>query len=236
LPAALTDRLAVQVTPPAPFTMELPERLVTLARYQHVDFPIITTRAPGFDGPITFTAHGGQLNNKNNGRTRVYAEFVPATADKLQVMGTIHSRLLSQLARARIDVSGTGVFQGRRVTLTRSFDLDLRSAFRVTADPPLLTQAPGDTARVRIQADRVAGFDGTITVQLAPLAGLDLPASVQIPRGQAGVELEVKVPPDLAPRRLQVRATSTATVASFEEELRTTLLDIDVRKPQPAKK
>src|SRR5205085_11876117 len=59
LPPALADRFAVQVTPPAPFTVELPETLVTLGRYQHADFPIVTTRVPGFDGPITFSAKGG---------------------------------------------------------------------------------------------------------------------------------------------------------------------------------
>jgi hypothetical protein len=236
LPPALTDRLTVQVTPPAPFTMELPEQLVTLARYQHVDFPIVTTRVPGFDGPITFTARGGQLADKKNGRTRVYAEFRDATPDKLPVMGTIHSRLLSQLARARIDVEGSGVYQGRRVTLIRSFDLDLRSAFRVSTEPAKLSLLPGETARVRVLAERLPSFDRPITVQLAPTPGLDLPATVVIPRGQASVDLDVKVAPDVAPRRLSVRGTGTGIVESFEEELRLTLLDVDIRKPEAPKK
>jgi len=51
----------VQITPPTPFTMELPEATITLPRYQHADIPIVTTRQSGFDGPITFTAKGGQL-------------------------------------------------------------------------------------------------------------------------------------------------------------------------------
>ena len=45
---------AVQVTPPSPFTFELPEASVTLGRYQHVDFPIVVARTRGFTAPLTF--------------------------------------------------------------------------------------------------------------------------------------------------------------------------------------
>src|SRR5207245_1830728 len=123
LPPSLTDRLAVMITVPAPFTMELPERQVTLARYQHADVPILTTRVLGFDGPITFTARGGQLADKSEGRTRVYAEFPRATPAQMKVTGSIYSRILTNLGTNRIEVSGTGVFKGRRVTLTRTFNL-----------------------------------------------------------------------------------------------------------------
>src|SRR5205823_4525573 len=93
LPPALTDRFAVQVTPPAPFTFELPEKEITLARYQTADIPITTTRAPGFDGPIAFTATGGQLADKNEGRTRVYAEFPEATRETPDVNGVVVSKI-----------------------------------------------------------------------------------------------------------------------------------------------
>src|SRR5206468_7220176 len=60
LPPALTDRFAVQITRPATFTFELPEPLVTLGRYQKVDFPILVNRFPGDASTITFSAKGGQ--------------------------------------------------------------------------------------------------------------------------------------------------------------------------------
>jgi hypothetical protein len=236
LPMALTERLAVQVTPTAPFTIELTEALVTLARYQHADIPIVTTRVAGFDGPITFTARGGQLGDKEDIRSRVFAEFPPATVDQREVKGSIHSRILSNLAKTRIEVEGSAVHQGRRITLTRSFDLDLRPAFRVSAVMDKMTMTAGSTTKVRLLANRVKNFDGAIMLQIAPVQGLDLPASVELPRGQDGVDLEVKVPAETTPRRIQVRARCTATVGAFEEELQAQLFEIEIPKPEPAKK
>lgn len=236
LPAALTDRLAVQVSPAAPFTMDLTETLVTLGRYQHADIPIATTRVARFDGPITFSARGGQLADKDDIRTRVAAEFPSATPQQANVTGRIHARILSNIGRTRIEVEGTAVHEGRRITLTRSFDLDLRPAFRVAAEVDKLTALPGASVKVRLLADRVKGFDGPIAVQITPVQGLDLPATVELPRGTDSLDLEVKVPADLTPRKLGLRIRSVATVGAYEEELQTQLAEIDVRKPEAPKK
>lgn len=230
LPAALTDRFALQITGAAPFTFDLPENVVTLGRYQRADFPIVTTRVAGFDGPIVFTARGGQLAEKEDVRTRVYAALPEATPAKLQVTGSIHSRILSNIGKTRIDVQATAVHQGRRIALTRSFDLDLRTAFRVTAEADKAPVHPGATVKVRLLADRIKTFDGPITVQLSPVQGIELPATVLIPRGVASFDLDVKIPADLMPRRLGIRGRSVATVGEFEEELQAELVNIDVRK------
>src|SRR5260370_21054500 len=121
LPPSLTDRFAVQVTPPAPFTVDLATPLGTLSRYQHADFPVVTTRVPGFDGPITFSATGGQIAPKDEGRTRVYAEFPEATADRLQITGSIHSRILTNLVRHRLDATAIGIHQRQRSVSPRTF-------------------------------------------------------------------------------------------------------------------
>ncbi len=236
LPPALTDRFAVQVTPPAPFTVELPEALVTLGRYQHADFPIVTTRVPGFDGPITFSAKGGQIAPKNEGRTRVYAEFPEAKADRLQITGAIHSRILTNLVKHRVEVTAVGIHQGRHVFLTRTFDLDIRSAFTVTAEPALLKLEPGATAKVRLLADRMKSFDGAVTVQLSPSLGLNLPENVVIPRGKSEVDVEIKVSPDRTPGRQGINLNSTGTVNGFEEELRGGRFEVEVVKPVVPKK
>jgi hypothetical protein len=235
LPPSLTDRFAVQVTPPSPFTVELPESVVTLGRYQHADFPVVTTRVPGFDGPITFSATGGQIAPKDEGRTRVYAELPAAKADTPQITGSIHSRILTNLVKHRVDVTAVGVHQGRRVSLTRTFDLDIRSAFTVTAVPAALKLEPGASAKLRLTADRMKTFDGDVTVQLSPVLGLTFPEKVVIPRGQAGVDVEVKVSPDRAPGRQSINLNSTGTVGGFEEELRGRF-DVEVVKPMPPKK
>src|SRR5207244_1460833 len=107
LPPSLTDRFAVQVTPPSPFTFELPETVVTLPRYQKAPIPVVTSRVAGFDGPISFMAKGGQLADKNEGRTRVYAEFPDATAADPSVSGVVVSKILSNVGKVRTEVSAT---------------------------------------------------------------------------------------------------------------------------------
>ena len=104
LPPSVSDRLALQVTEAAPFTVELAEPTVTLPRYQQAAIPLVTTRKSGFDAPITFTARGGQIADKNEGRTRVYAEFPVAKARDGKVSGSVHSRILANLGKTRIEV------------------------------------------------------------------------------------------------------------------------------------
>jgi hypothetical protein len=79
-------------------------------------------------------------------------------------------------------------------------------------------------------------FDGTVTVQLSPSLGLNLPESVVIPRGQAGVDVEIKVAPDRTPGRQSINLNSTGTVGGFEEELRGGRFEVDVVKPAGPKK
>jgi hypothetical protein len=235
LPPEVSDRFAVQVTPAAPFTVELPEPLAQLGRYQHVDFPIVMTRVAGFDGPIRFTAKGGQIAPKDEGRTRVYAEFPEAGADKLQVTGAIHSRILTNLVKHRVEVTAVGRDRDRQVSLTRTFDLDIRSAFIVKAEPPSLKLEPGTSAKLRLVADRMKTFDGEVAVQLSPSPGLDYPERIVIPAGKGEVEIEMKVDPNRAVGRQQLIMTATGVVGSFEEEQRGSRLDIEVVK-SPAKK
>ena len=216
--------------------MELPEKLVTLARYQHADVPIVTTRTDGFDGPITFTARGGQLGNKEELRSHVYAEFPQATPAQPKVVGGVTSRNLAAVAKARIDVQGVAVVQGRRIALTRTFDLDLRTAFNVTAEPAAVALLPGESAKVRLLANRVPTFDGDVTVQLSKVPGVSMPESVVIPHGQAAVEVELKAAADAAPNKYAVQLSATGVVDKFEEEQHGGKIDVEVRKPEAPKK
>jgi hypothetical protein len=229
LPPSLTDRFAVQVTPPSFFTFDLPEPLVTLGRYQHAEFPITTTVGQGVNPSITFSAKGGQIAPKEEGRTRVYAEFAK---DK----GSIHSKILTNLAKHRVEVTAVGVQAGRRISLTRTFELDVRSAFVVTAEPTLLKLEPGEVGKFRVNAERMKTFDGEVIVQLSPAPGLNLPEKIIIPRGKTGVDVEVKVAPDRAPGRQNINLNATAEVNGFEEEQRGGRFEIDIVKSPTAKK
>ncbi|MSQ95782.1 MAG: hypothetical protein EXR98_14670 [Gemmataceae bacterium] len=228
LPPALTDRFALQITPPSFFTFELPQPLAILGRYQHVEFPIALTRTKGFEAPIVYTAKGGQLAAKEEGRTRVYAEFAK---DK----GSIHSKILTNLSKHRVDVTAIGVQGGRQMALTRTFDLDVRSAFTVSAEPAILKLEPGETSKVRLNTERLKSFDGDVTVQLSPVLGLVLPAAVVIPRGQTGVDVEIKVPADRTPGRQSINLNIAAVVNGFEEELRGRFEIEIVQTPAPKK-
>jgi hypothetical protein len=236
LPPALTDRFAVQVTPPAPFTFELPEPVVTLPRYQKAPIPVVTTRVPGFDGPISFRATGGQLADKNEGRTRVYAEFPDATAADPNVSGVVVSKILSNVGKVRIDVTATGAHAGRRVTLSRAFDLDLVTAFRVSAEPAKVALLPGESAKVRFVVSRVKSFDGPVTLRLPTVQGIPLPESLTVSRGETTVSIDIAVSPDAQPRKQNLTVTATGDVDGYEEEVRGSPVEVEVRKVDPPKK
>ena len=191
-------------------------------------FPIAVSREKGFAGPITFSAKGGQLADKEEGRTRVYADFADGK-------GSIHSKILTNLAKHRVDVTAVGVHDGRRVSLTRTFELDVRTAFVVSTEPAEMKLEPGSTAKVRLLADRMKSFDGDVIVLLSPTQGLNLPEKVIIPRGQTGVDLTIKIDADRTPGRQSVNLNATAQVNGFEEEQRGRL-DVDIVKTPTPKK
>lgn len=236
LPPSLADRFAVQVTPPTPFAFELPEPLVTLPRFLTAPVPAVTTRAAGFDGPVTFHAVGGQLADKDEGRTRVYADFPPATAQQPNVSGVAVAKILSNTTRSRIDVTATAVHQGRRVSLTRCFDLDLVAAFKVTTDTPKVALLPGESATVRLVVERQKSFDGAVTLHLNPMQGLEHPETVTVPKGMTSVEFVAKALPDAQARKQSWSLTATADVGAFEEELRASPVEVEVKKVEVPKK
>jgi hypothetical protein len=236
LPPALTDRFAVQITPPSSFTFELTEKTITLPRYQSAPIPITTTRIAGFDGPIRFDATGGQLADKNEGRTRVYAEFPDAIAKQPNISGLVVSKILSNIGKVRIEVTATGTHQERRVTLIRTFELDLNYAYTVTSDTPKVALLPGESAKVRYSVARAKSFDGAVTLHLNPMQGLETPETVTIPKGQTSIEFDIKALFDAQPHKQNWQLLATADVSGFEEELRAAPVEIEVKKIEPPKK
>ena len=236
LPPALTDRFALLVTPPAPFSVELPETQVTLGRYQSVGFPIVTSRIAGFDGTITFAAKGGQLGPKEEGRTRVYSELPDSTPEKPVPTGTIRSLILTNTAKHRVDLSASAIYEGRRVTLTRAFDLDVRSAFELTVEPNALKLEPGMSGKVRLGVQRLKTFDGDVVVQLSPGVDVTYPDKLVIPRGKTEAEFTVVVDPNRSPGRQTIQFQATATVGGYEEEQRNLRVEIDILKRPAVKK
>ena len=236
LPASVSDRLALQVTEASPFTVELTDPLVTLSRYQHAPIPIVTTRKAGFEGPISFTARGGQLADKAEGRTRVYAEFPDATPKSQKIAGGVHSRILTNLGKTRIEVLATATHAGRQITFIRSFDLQIKEAFAISTAKEPVKLVPGGSAKVRVKVDRLKTFAGPVVVHLSPNDGLECPERVTIPKGKDSVEVEVKVQPETPPGRRGISLSGTAEVDGFEEEVRGDRIEIEVPQPEKPKK
>lgn len=231
LPPSLMYQLAVMVTPPTPFQIELPTQLVELTRFQTTDFPIITTRTAGFTAPITFAVKGGQIGVEKEERNQIYAHFTPATVDKLKASGTFYNRILTQLAKHRVDLTASAEVHGQRINLTRTFTLEVRSAFQPTYEPAQLTTVPGGTVRVKIFANRVPTFDGPLTFTLGPRPGFSFPETVELPRGQAFVEVDLKAEPQLKPGKLDVRVQVAGFVNKYEESLNLPSLQIEIKNP-----
>lgn len=236
LPPALADRFAVQVTPPAPFAFELPDAKVTLSRYQTAPIPCAITRAAGFDGPIAFLAVGGQLADKEEGRTRVYAEFPDSTAQKSAVSGVVVSKILSNIGTTRIEVTATATHEKRRVSLVRTFELNLTHAYTITSDAPKVVLLPGERGKARISVARRPGFDGAVALHLNAIPGVEAPETVTIPKGETSVEFAVRALEGAEARKQNWQLTATADVSGFEEELRAAPVEIEIKKVESPKK
>ncbi|HUY33436.1 MAG TPA: hypothetical protein VMV69_11865 [Pirellulales bacterium] len=234
-PPSLTDCFAVQVTPHAPFDVELPKPLITLARYQTAELPIQTTRATGFTAPIQLTVRGGQLGNESEFRSRVFGRIADATPEAAVVTGVLYSRNLVQTIKQRGFLDATVVYEGRKITLTRSFELDVRTAHRLSVEPLKLTLSPGGTARVKLLVDRVPTFRGSVTVKPALVAGLSLPDEIVIAEGQEAAEVELKISAEFKPRTFRVRLPASARVEPFQEDTPGVELEIEVKAAEARK-
>jgi hypothetical protein len=238
LPPSLTNQIALQITPPTPFSVELPESLVTLVRYLSIDVPIHTTRAAGFKSPIDFRARGGQLGEEHEIRRQIYTRFQSAKPEQLNVAGKFFSRNLPNEAKDRIDLFATAVDGDREITLVRSFDLELKAGFDVVAEPKPVSVLPGEKVKFELVATRLPPFTGAITVEQSdqpnqgPPAGITLPEKVVIPEGKDRVEVELSVAAEVKPGRLRVRLESRAPVGAFLEEPRPKDVEIEVKKPE----
>ena len=237
LPPSLTDRIALQVTPPSPFDVELAAELVKLPKYQTADLPIVTRRQPGFTSPITFSAKGGQLGNEREERVQVYFRAPAATVETPNVNGTFFNRILTQYQKHRVDVSATALQDGHEVTLTRTFRLDIHPAFEPRFEPAELELHPGEKGTLKVVAGRVLTFDGEIALTAQnPPGQFQQPESIKLAAGKQDAPLEIIVKPGTNPGRYQIRYESTGYVGKFQELVRNPVLTINVKKPPDPKK
>ncbi len=89
---------------------------------------------------------------------------------------------------------------------------------------------------MRLAVDRVKTFDGPVTLHLNNMPGLEAPEAVTIAKGRTSVEFAVKAVADAQPRKQNWQLTATADVSGFEEELRASPVEIEIKKVEPPKK
>jgi len=217
LPPTLTDQIAVLVTPPPAYTFELPDRSVVLPRYLEATFRLVTTRAAGFDAPITFVARGGSLEPLNLQKPRLVAEIASATRDRKTVAGVLRSGVNSELRKQRVTVTAHASDGGRSVDLTRTFELVTKVSYELSVEPPRLDIEAGSSATVTICAGRIPPFNGPITIRPSGAAQWLLPPVVELAGAVDRAKLKVFVPPGTKPGVYHIALAASARVSKFDE-------------------
>ncbi|MGE0609310.1 MAG: hypothetical protein AB7O62_19620 [Pirellulales bacterium] len=231
LPPSLTHNIALMVTEPSPFAVELPDELVVLPRYLQADFKIAFTPQPGFAAPLSYLAKGGQIGDEAEFRNQIYARFGDDPAAAGQKLGSMFTRNLVNLAKHRVDLLITADCGERRVTLVRAYTLDVRSAFEPKFEPATVSVLPGGKVKATALAMRLPGFDGEVTLTPNKQLGLNMPATVTIAAGQPSAEFEIEVAPTMNPGKYRVRFPATGQVGKYEENINGPELEIEVAKP-----
>ena len=228
LPPTLTERIAVVVLPTSPFDFELASPLVTLPRYQTAKVNVKTTRIAGFENPIRFVARGGELDQNNLRKPRVRLHIGEATVGNPMTTGTLESYVNTAAQRQRVILTGTTVYQGRELSLTRTFDIDIVVAFRPGPAQKKVSVAAGSSVRVAVRPNRLAPFDGPVMLSLGQVKGLELPGTVVVPKGAKEVEVEVKAAAGLKPGTYKVSLSGIARVERFQESAGGETLEVEV--------
>lgn len=232
LPPSVTDKLAVQITPPSPVAIDLADNKFVLPRYQQVAVPMQIARREGYAGEIAFTAAGTQqVGEESQGRRQVFVRFPVATADQPQVAGTIHSRSQANEGTERVDVCGMAKSGSRAIYLKRSLMLTIKPVFELEIEPNKLTLAPGGREKVMLKVKRLPSFAGAVTIESTIPSGITFPENMVIPEGRESLEIEVATAADGKPRRERIRLTASAPVNGFQEEPRPKDLEIEIKEP-----
>jgi hypothetical protein len=116
------------------------------------------------------------------------------------------------------------------------FDLDLVTAYRFPPQRLQVTLLPGESAPVKLTVERLKGFDSPIILNLSPMQGLELPETLTIAKGQSTVEFTAKAMPDAQARKQGLNLNASAEVNGFEEELRASPVEFEIKKVELPKK
>jgi hypothetical protein len=218
LPQTLTDRIAVLVTPPSPYDFQLTSPLVILPRYLSTQFQFNVTTDGEFKENITFVARGGELEWDNLREPRVVTSIPEVAGAQDGVTAVFSSKVNTAILTQRVTVTSTARLDNRLIHLTRTFDLTIQEAFKPTGAEESYQAEPGELLTVRIEANRLPPYAGLVRVAPQQVAGIPLPASIEIPADQTGVEVKIQVAADAKPGSHAIKLEGSGRVAKFDEQ------------------
>ena len=219
LPPTVSDRIAVLVVPESPWDFEIVEHDVVVPRYIQANFTIRTTRQSGYDQPVTFVARGGLLERDRLREASVTSWIPEATLDASEVVGVLKSGVDTLLKRHRVTVTGSARDGGRLLHLTRTFQLETKSAYRLSVEIPEIQLSPGGRTAVKIVSHRLSPFADQISLKLTATDGIQVPEMLTILSGEDSVEFDLVLDESVKPGRYSVSVTGDAIIGKFLERV-----------------
>ncbi len=218
LPQTLTDRIAVLVTPPSPFDFQITSPLVILPRYLSTEFQFNVTSSNSFTEKVSFEARGGELEWNNLREPRVIASIPDVLGSQDSITGSFRSEVNTALLTQRVTITGTASQDNRLIHLTRTLELKIEEAFRPSGADESYQAVPGELLTVRIQANRLPPFAGTVRVAAKQVEGIPFPESIEISPEQSVVEVKIPISADAKPGTHAITLEGSARVAKFNEQ------------------
>lgn len=219
LPPSVTDRIAVLVIPESPWDFEIVEDTVVVPRYVQSDFTIRTSRRPDYRGPVTFVARGGLLDQNRLQKPSITAIIPQGTSDAPEIKAVLKSGVNTQLDRHRVTVTGTAIDAARLVHLTRTFELETKTAYRPAYESSETELTRGSSKVVKVAINRLPPFGGVVKLTLTAADGIHVPGTLQVPSGSPAVELKLTAADDIKPGRYTVSVTGDAVIGTFLERV-----------------
>ncbi|MCH2202195.1 MAG: hypothetical protein MK102_09500, partial [Fuerstiella sp.] len=219
LPPTVSDRIAVLVVPESPWDFEIVEDDVVVPRYIQANFTIRTTRQSGYDQPVTFVARGGLLERDRLREASVTSSIPEATLDASEVVGVLKSGVDTLLKRHRVTVTGSARDGERLLHLTRTFELETKSAYRLSVETPEIQLSPGGSTAVKIVSHRLSPFADQISLKLTATDGIQVPEMLTIMSGESSVEFDLVLEESVKPGRYSVSVTGDAIIGKFLERV-----------------
>lgn len=156
------DRLAIGITKPAPYRIDLIQPTAPLAKDGALDLKVVVSRDAGYQGPINL-----QFPFRSPGVGTTYQITLPA--EQNEIVYTINAAGNAQVGKWPMYVIGNGAVEGGPLWVSSTLcELEVVDPF-VKIDAKRSACEQGQVGKVLCQLEHVTSFEGTATVELLGL-------------------------------------------------------------------